>query len=225
MVTDTILSMRQITKEFPGVRALSGVDLDVRRGDIHSICGENGAGKSTLMKVLSGVHPVGSYSGEIHFDGRLLECRSVRDSERVGIAIIHQELALVPQQSITENLFLGHENARRGVIDWLDARRRAVELLARVGLDEDPDTLVGDIGIGKQQLVEIAKAMAKDVRLLILDEPTAALNDTDSAPLRLSPVDDPAAAGLVAEEDVLGDRELGDEGELLVDDDDALRLA
>ena len=179
-MTDTILSMRDITKEFPGVRALSDVNFDVRRGEIHSICGENGAGKSTLMKVLSGVHPHGTYSGQIFFDGEDVEFRTIRDSERAGIVIIHQELALIPLLSITENLFLGNEDARRGVIDWLDARQRAVELLARVGLDEDPDTIVRDIGIGKQQLVEIAKALAKDVKLLILDEPTAALNEGDS---------------------------------------------
>jgi putative multiple sugar transport system ATP-binding protein len=178
--TDTILSMRDITKEFPGVRALSDVNFDVRRGEIHSICGENGAGKSTLMKVLSGVHPHGSYSGEIHFEGEEVQFRTIRDSERSGIVIIHQELALIPLLSITENLFLGNEDASRGVIDWLDARKQAVELLERVGLDEDPDTIVRDIGIGKQQLVEIAKALAKDVKLLILDEPTAALNEGDS---------------------------------------------
>ncbi|PKW26784.1 multiple monosaccharide ABC transporter ATP-binding protein [Phycicoccus duodecadis] len=180
MADDTILSMRGITKEFPGVRALDEVRLDVRRGEIHSICGENGAGKSTLMKVLSGVYPHGSYTGEIHFEGREVEFKGIRDSERAGIVIIHQELALIPQLSITENLFLGNETSSRGAIDWLKARRRAVELLANVGLHEDPDVLIRDIGIGKQQLVEIAKALAKDVKLLILDEPTAALNDTDS---------------------------------------------
>ncbi|WP_392544080.1 multiple monosaccharide ABC transporter ATP-binding protein [Oryzobacter telluris] len=180
MATDTILSMRDITKEFPGVRALSDVRFDVHRGEIHSICGENGAGKSTLMKVLSGVHPHGTYSGEIHFDGEEVQFRTIRDSEKAGVVIIHQELALIPLLSITENLFLGNEDANRGVIDWLDARKRAVELLDRVGLHEDPDTLVRDIGIGKQQLVEIAKALAKDVKLLILDEPTAALNEGDS---------------------------------------------
>ena len=176
----TMLSMRSITKEFPGVKALSDVNLDVQRGEIHAICGENGAGKSTLMKVLSGVHPHGTYVGEIHFDGRQCAFTGIRDSEAAGIVIIHQELALIPELSIVENLFLGNEQSRRGVIDWLAARQRAKELLARVGLDEDPNTQVKDIGIGKQQLVEIAKALAKDVKLLILDEPTAALNDNDS---------------------------------------------
>ena len=175
-----ILSMRAISKQFPGVNALSDVNLDVTRGEIHAICGENGAGKSTLMKVLSGVHPHGTYAGEIHYDGRLCEFGGIRDSEAAGIVIIHQELALIPELSITENLFLGNEQSRRGVIDWTSTRLRAMELLARVGLDADPSAKIRDIGIGKQQLVEIAKALAKDVKLLILDEPTAALNDTDS---------------------------------------------
>ena len=182
-MNDTILSMRGITKTFPGVKALSDVNLEVKRGEIHSICGENGAGKSTLMKVLSGVYPVGTYDGEIHYDGKLCEFKGIRDSEHAGIVIIHQELALVPELTITENLFLGNEVASRGVIDWGRANREAAELLARVGLEEDPDTQVRNIGIGKQQLVEIAKALAKNVRLLILDEPTSALNDTDSAHL------------------------------------------
>jgi putative multiple sugar transport system ATP-binding protein len=177
---NTILSMRSITKEFPGVKALSDVELDVKRGEIHSICGENGAGKSTLMKVLSGVYPYGTYEGQIFFDGVECQFKGIRESEQAGIAIIHQELALVPELSITENLFLGNERATRGVIDWLDATRRATELLARVGLRENPNTQIKSIGIGKQQLVEIAKALAKEVKLLILDEPTAALNDEDS---------------------------------------------
>jgi putative multiple sugar transport system ATP-binding protein len=177
---NTILSMKSITKEFPGVKALSDVSLDVKRGEIHSICGENGAGKSTLMKVLSGVYPYGTYEGQIFFDGVECQFKGIRESEEAGIAIIHQELALVPELSITENLFLGNEGATRGVIDWLGATRRATELLARVGLREDPNTQIKSIGIGKQQLVEIAKALAKEVKLLILDEPTAALNDEDS---------------------------------------------
>ncbi|QGN58304.1 multiple monosaccharide ABC transporter ATP-binding protein [Nostocoides sp. HKS02] len=179
-MTSAILTMRDITKEFPGVRALSDVNLTVQRGEIHSICGENGAGKSTLMKVLSGVYPHGTYAGEIHFDGVPCEFKGIRESEAAGIVIIHQELALVPELSILENLFLGNEQASAGVIDWLVARQRALDLLARVGLHENPDTQIKNIGIGKQQLVEIAKALAKDVKLLILDEPTAALNDTDS---------------------------------------------
>jgi ABC-type sugar transport system ATPase subunit len=155
---------------------LSEVSLVVRAGEIHAVCGENGAGKSTLMKVLSGVHPYGTYQGDIFYQGQ--ECRfaDIRASEHAGIVIIHQELALVPGMSITENIFLGNEPRRWGRIDWKAANHRALELMALVGLNEDPDTLVKDIGVGKQQLVEIAKAFAKDVRLLILDEPTAALD-------------------------------------------------
>lgn len=177
------LDMRSISKTFPGVKALSEVNLRVRRGEVHALCGENGAGKSTLMKVLSGVHPHGSYEGEIRYEGEECRFRDIRASERSGIVIIHQELALVPQLSIAENIFLGHEPARRGVIAWSETLRRAAELLRRVGLDEHPQTRVADIGVSKQQLVEIAKALAKDVGLLILDEPTAALNDEDSAQL------------------------------------------
>jgi putative multiple sugar transport system ATP-binding protein len=177
---NTILAMRSITKEFPGVKALADVNLEVKRGEIHAICGENGAGKSTLMKVLSGIYPYGSYDGEIWFDGQEVRFKGIRESEAAGIAIIHQELALIPELSITENLFLGNEGAKRGVIDWIEATSRARELLARVGLQENPDTQIKKLGIGKQQLVEIAKALAKRVKLLILDEPTAALNDQDS---------------------------------------------
>jgi len=175
-----ILEMRRITKRFPGVVALKDVNLSVRRGEVHAICGENGAGKSTLMKVLSGVHPHGTYEGEILFEGQEVEFRSIRDSERHGIVIIHQELALSPYLSIAENIFLGNEQASRGVVDWHRTNAEAAKLLARVGLSESPDTKVVDIGVGKQQLVEIAKALSKRVKLLILDEPTAALNDEDS---------------------------------------------
>ncbi|OKK03937.1 ABC transporter ATP-binding protein [Streptomyces sp. CB03234] len=175
--------MRGITKTFPGVTALSEVNLTVRAGEVHAICGENGAGKSTLMKVLSGVHPHGSYEGEIRFEGEPVAFKDIRASERHGIVIIHQELALVPYLSIAENIFLGNEQATRGVIDWNETLRRASALLKRVGLREKPQTPVADIGVGKQQLVEIAKALAKEVKLLILDEPTAALNDEDSAKL------------------------------------------
>jgi len=180
MADDYILQMRDITKEFPGVRALQNVSIDVRRGEVHAICGENGAGKSTLMKVLSGVHPYGTYTGDILFEGKECSFRSIRDSERVGIVIIHQELALSPYLSIAENIFLGNERAKHGVVNWRDTTRSAVELLKRVGLHENPNTRVADIGVGKQQLVEIAKALSKEVKLLILDEPTAALNDDDS---------------------------------------------
>ena len=175
-----VLEMRSITKEFPGVRALDDVSLVVEAGTIHAVCGENGAGKSTLMKVLSGVYPHGTYSGEIHYQGEVVEFKDIRSSEQAGIVIIHQELALIPELSITENIFLGNEVRGRVGIDWDAARRRATELLARVGLRASPDTLIKNIGVGQQQLVEIARALAKDVRLLILDEPTAALNEDDS---------------------------------------------
>ena len=175
-----ILEMKDITKEFPGVKALANVSMVVRRGEVQAICGENGAGKSTLMKVLSGVHPSGSYTGDILFDGNAVAFNNIRDSEHAGIVIIHQELALIPELSIAENIFLGNEVTKGGVINWMTTRARSRELLARVGLAEDPDTRVRDIGVGKQQLVEIAKALSKDVKLLILDEPTAALNEGDS---------------------------------------------
>jgi putative multiple sugar transport system ATP-binding protein len=175
-----ILEMRSITKEFPGVKALDQVSLVVKAGEIHSICGENGAGKSTLMKVLSGVYPHGTYRGDIVFQGHESRFKDISSSEAAGIVIIHQELALIPQLSITENIFLGNEPRRFGVIDWVQAKKRAVDLLARVGLEDDPDTQIKNIGVGKQQLVEIAKALNKSVKLLILDEPTAALNEADS---------------------------------------------
>jgi len=178
-----LLEMRGIGKAFPGVRALDQVNLRVLPGEIHAVVGENGAGKSTLMKVLSGVFPYPSYEGDILFDGKVRHFSGIAASEAVGIIIIHQELALVPLMSIAENLFLGNEPARFGVIDELEVWRRARELLAKVGLNESPGTLIGDLGVGKQQLVEIAKALAKRVRLLILDEPTASLNETDSAAL------------------------------------------
>ncbi len=175
-----VLQMRSITKRFPGVVALQDVSLTVRRGEIHAICGENGAGKSTLMKVLSGVYPHGTYEGDIWYDGEIVEFSDIKSSERRGIVIIHQELALSPFLSIAENIFLGNERSRRGFIDWNETNARAAELLERVGLQENPVTRVSDLGVGKQQLVEIAKALSKDVRLLILDEPTSALNDDDS---------------------------------------------
>lgn len=179
-MTDVILEMRSITKEFPGVKALSNVNLQVKRGEIHALCGENGAGKSTLMKVLSGVYPHGSYTGDILFDGDVCEFKNIRQSEERGIVIIHQELALVPYLSIAENIFLGNEISKNGVIDWNETMMRTKELLQKVGLKESPQTKVEDIGVGKQQLVEIAKALSKDVKLLILDEPTASLNENDS---------------------------------------------
>jgi putative multiple sugar transport system ATP-binding protein len=180
---DAILEMRGISKSFPGVWALRNVNLVVKAGEIHAICGENGAGKSTLMKVLSGVYPYGSYEGEIVYKGEERRFASISDSEHLGIIIIHQELALVPLLSIAENIFLGNEPATMGVIDWNLAFDRTRDLLRKVGLKESPNALITNIGVGKQQLVEIAKALAKDVKLLILDEPTASLNESDSAAL------------------------------------------
>jgi putative multiple sugar transport system ATP-binding protein len=182
-MSDVILEMRNITKVFPGVKALDNVSFSVRQGEIHALVGENGAGKSTLMKVLSGVYPYGSYTGEIFFKGKECRFRDITQSEEVGLVIIHQELALIPFLSITENLFLGNERARNGVIDWNESVSRAKELLDRVGLQEPPNTLITNMGVGKQQLVEIAKALAKKVQLLILDEPTASLSESDSKKL------------------------------------------
>ena len=147
-----ILEMVHITKDFPGVRALDDVSIRVRRAEIHAICGENGAGKSTLMKVLSGVHPFGSYEGRIIFDGEEVQFTGIKSSEHVGIVIIHQELALIPELSVTENIFIGNEVTKHGVIDWEESRVRAVRLLARVGLDVDPNTAIKNLGVGQQQI-------------------------------------------------------------------------
>ncbi len=183
-MTSAILEMRGIDKEFSGVKVLKNVSLDVRQGEIHAICGENGAGKSTLVKILSGVYPHGEFGGEIVWDGQSVQFGSIKDSESRGIAIIHQELALIPYLSIAENLFLGSDTPKRnGLIDWNAVNQQAEEVLAKVGLRENVTTPINQLGVGKQQLVEIGKAMAKDVRLLILDEPTAALNDNDSETL------------------------------------------
>jgi putative multiple sugar transport system ATP-binding protein len=182
-MSNTILEMQAITKTFPGVKALSNVNFKVAQGEIHALVGENGAGKSTLMKVLSGVYSYGSYEGQIIYQGQECRFRGIQDSEKLGIIIIHQELALVPLLSIAENIFLGNERSRFGVINWLEAISKTQQLLKKVGLDESPDTLVSSIGVGKQQLVEIAKALAKEVKLLILDEPTASLSESDSAAL------------------------------------------
>lgn len=176
----TLLEMKNIVKEFPGVKALNNVNLTVEEGEIHAICGENGAGKSTLMNVLSGIYPYGSYSGDIFYDGSLCKFQKIKDSEAKGIVIIHQELALVPLLTIAENMFLGNERGSAAKIDWSETFAKADELLKMVGLKDSSKTLIKDIGVGKQQLVEIAKALGKKVRLLILDEPTASLNEIES---------------------------------------------
>jgi putative multiple sugar transport system ATP-binding protein len=179
-MAEPILEMRGIKKSFHGVRALSNVNLTVQAGEIHAIVGENGAGKSTLMKVLSGVYPDGDFEGQIKFQGQDCHFRGIADSEHKGIIIIHQELALVPLLSIAENIFLGNEQATAGVIDWTKSFVKTQALLKKVGLKESPSALITNLGVGKQQLIEIAKALSKEVKLLILDEPTASLNETDS---------------------------------------------
>ncbi|GFZ30625.1 xylose ABC transporter ATP-binding protein [Clostridium zeae] len=184
-MSEILLEMKNITKTFPGVKALNNVNLKVKKGEIHALVGENGAGKSTLMKVLSGVYPHGTYEGDILFEGKVCEFGNIKESENLGIVIIHQELALIPYLSIAENIYLGNELTKRGklsggVVDWTQTRLSTSVLLKTVGLDESSETPIINLGVGKQQLVEIAKALSKNVRLLILDEPTAALNEDDS---------------------------------------------
>ena len=178
-----LLEMKNITKTFPGVKALDHVNLQVEEGEIHALVGENGAGKSTLMNVLSGIYPFGTYDGDIIYDGNVCQFHEIKDSESKGIVIIHQELALIPYMTIGENMFLGNERGNKYKINWNETYSKAGELLKTVGLQENPRTLIKDIGVGKQQLVEIAKALAKNAKLLILDEPTASLNETDSKAL------------------------------------------
>ncbi len=179
-MSDYILQMKNIVKEFPGVKALDNVNLNVRNGTIHAIVGENGAGKSTLMNILSGVYPYGTYEGDILYKNEACKLKTIKDSEEKGIVIIHQELALVPNLSIKENIFLGNERSKNGVINWGKTYSDAERYTKLVGLDENLNLLIEEIGVGKQQLVEIAKALSKNVKLLILDEPTASLNDSDS---------------------------------------------
>ena len=180
---NTILEMKNITKEFPGVKALDNVNLVVEEGEIHALVGENGAGKSTLMNVLSGIYPYGSYTGDIVYNGEICKFQKIKDSEEKGIVIIHQELALIPYMSIGENMFLGNEQGKKSAIDWNKTYSEADKYLKMVGLSESSRVLIKDIGVGKQQLVEIAKALAKHAKLLILDEPTSSLNETDSRAL------------------------------------------
>src|SRR5438067_6413119 len=174
-----LLEMRDITKSFPGVRALDGVTFDLYAGEIHALVGENGAGKSTLMKVLGGVYPAGSYGGEVVLNGEARRFGRVRDAEDAGIAVIYQELSLVKEMTIGENIFLGREPRRFGIILWDELYSRASRLLKELHLGLDPRTPVGHLGIGQQQLVEIAKALSQEARILVLDEPTAALTDTE----------------------------------------------
>lgn len=182
-MANLLLEMKNITKRFGPVTALSNVSIQVEDGEIHALCGENGAGKSTLMNVLSGIYQYGSYEGDIVYNGKICQFQTIKDSEREGIVIIHQELALVPLLSIAENMFLGNERGSKAKIDWDETYKKCAELLDIVGLHENPHTLIKDIGVGKQQLVEIAKALGKKVKLLILDEPTASLNDTEAKKL------------------------------------------
>ena len=178
-----LLEMKNIIKEFPNVRALDNVNLQVEEGEIHALVGENGAGKSTLMNVLSGIYPYGTYEGDIIYDGEICKFNTIKDSEGKGIVIIHQELALVPEMSIGENMYLGNERGRKTAIDWNTTYAEADKYLKMVGLSESSKILVKEIGTGKQQLVEIAKALAKHAKLLILDEPTSSLNEEDSKAL------------------------------------------
>ena len=180
---NVILEMKNITKTFPGVKALDNVNFQVEEGEIHALVGENGAGKSTLMNVLSGIYPFGSYEGDIVYNGEVCQFQKITDSEAKGIVIIHQELALVPQMSIGENMFLGNERGKKNAINWNETYSEADKYLKMVGLSESSRVLIKDIGTGKQQLVEIAKALAKNAKLLILDEPTSSLNETDSRAL------------------------------------------
>ena len=179
-----LLEMKNITKTFPGVKALDNVNLQVEEGEVHALVGENGAGKSTLMNVLSGIYPYGTYEGDIIYNGEICQFNKIKDSEQKGIVIIHQELALIPYLTIGENMFLGNERGKSAAsIDWNETYGEADKYLKMVGLEESSRTLVKELGTGKQQLVEIAKALAKHAKLLILDEPTSSLNEQDSKAL------------------------------------------
>jgi len=182
-MNEYILEIENLTKDFPGVRALENVALKVKQGEIHSLVGENGAGKSTLMSIISGVYPKGDYEGKVIFKGKETHYRSVKDSEKEGLAIIHQELALSPYLPIYENIFLGHMQTKFGIINWDYYKKESKKYLDQVGLNEPPDTVVTKMGVGKQQLVEIARALSKKVDLLIMDEPTSSLNDDESEKL------------------------------------------
>jgi D-xylose transport system ATP-binding protein len=174
-----LLEIKNLSKDFPGVRALDGVSLSLEPGEVHALCGENGAGKSTLLKILAGCHVAGSYGGDLVLNSQVRHFKGPRDAEEAGVALVAQELALAPELSITENICLGHEPKKGLLLDWEAARARAKAALERVGLEEDPSTPVGSLSVGKQQLVEIAKALSKQAKVLILDEPSAALSEAD----------------------------------------------
>jgi len=182
-MSEYILEIDNLTKEFPGVRALENVSVKIKKGEIHSLCGENGAGKSTLMSCISGVYPKDSYEGNVKYKGRVTNYNTVKDSEKEGLAIIHQELALSPYLSIYENIFLGHMETKFGIINWNKYIIESKKYLNTVGLNEPPETIVSKLGVGKQQLVEIARALSKKTELIILDEPTSSLNDDESEKL------------------------------------------
>ncbi|PKM93115.1 MAG: xylose ABC transporter ATP-binding protein [Firmicutes bacterium HGW-Firmicutes-1] len=179
-MSDYILEMRNITKEFPGVKALDNVNFKVKKGEIHALIGENGAGKSTLMKILSGVYPFGTYSGDIVVNGQVQTFNSIKDSEQKGISIIYQELAMIKQMNVCENIFLGSEISKKGIIDWEQSFVETKKVLKEVRLDINPNTKIINLGIGQQQLIEVAKAIAKKTELLILDEPTSALTEAET---------------------------------------------
>ena len=178
-----LLEMKGIGMSFPGVRALDGVSFDLYPGEIHALVGENGAGKSTLMKILGGVYPFGSYEGEIQIDSQLQQFRNVHDSAAAGVAVVFQELSLVPEMTVAENIFLGRAPTRKGVVQWNAIHAKASQLSKELQLGLDVSTPVGQLGIGKQQLVEIAKALSHEARILVLDEPTAALTDREAQTL------------------------------------------
>lgn len=182
-MAEYVLEICKVSKEFPGVKALKNVSINIRKGEIHALCGENGAGKSTLMKILSGLYPCGAYSGDIFINGEIQRFPNIKTSEEAGVAIINQELSSVKQLTIGENIFLGNEPNRFGIIDWPHLYSETNRWLREVGLNIRPDTKIGNLGVGQQQMVEIAKAISKQAKILLLDEPTAALTESEVATL------------------------------------------
>ena len=204
-----LLEMKNITKTFPGVKALDNVNLQVEEGEIHALVGENGAGKSTLMNVLSGIYPYGTYDGNIIYNGEICKFNTIKDSEEKGIVIIHQELALIPYMTIGENMYLGNERGSSLSINWNETYGEADKYLKIVGLEESSRTLIKDIGVGKQQLVEIAKALAKNAKLLILDEPTNGLDPAGIQEMRslISSMPETTGATVLISSHLLGEIE------------------